>query len=167
LSPILTHVQEFKLVDVGGQRSERKKWINAFKDIQVVVYVFSLNDYDLLCYEDDKTNRLTESLTEFEKIVNSEWFQKAAIVLVMNKYDLFKEKIKKVPLSDFHKDYDGGEDYTKATTYIENLFKAKNNYDKDRIFSVPSQNTDRKAFVEVFGNITKIVSEYLNKKKKV
>jgi len=102
-----------------------------------------------------------------KKIVNSEWFQKAAIVLVMNKYDLFKEKIKKVPLSDFHKDYDGGEDYTKATTYIENLFKAKNNYDKDRIFSVPSQNTDRKAFVEVFGNITKIVSEYLNKKKKV
>jgi len=42
-----------------------------------------------------KTNRLTESLTEFEKIVNSEWFQKAAIVLVMNKYDLFKEKSQK------------------------------------------------------------------------
>jgi len=109
----LTHIQEFRLVDVGGQRNERKKWVNAFKDIQVVLYVFSLNDYDLLCYEDDKTNRLKESLEEFEKIINSEWFQSSLVILIMNKSDLFKEKIKKVPLKSYFENFNGGDDLKK------------------------------------------------------
>jgi len=67
----------------------------------------------LLCYEDDKTNRLKESLEEFEKIINSEWFQNSLVILVMNKCDLFKEKIKKVPLKNTFDNFDGGDDLKK------------------------------------------------------
>jgi len=89
----------------------------------------------LLCYEDDKTNRLKESLEEFEKIINSEWFQNSLVILVMNKCDLFKEKIKKVPLKNTFDNFDGGDDLKKNTEFIENLFKEKNKHEKNRIYS--------------------------------
>jgi len=37
----------FLFVDVGGQRSERRKWINCFENVQCLLFVASLNDYDL------------------------------------------------------------------------------------------------------------------------
>jgi len=54
--------KKFLLCDVGGQRNERRKWENSFKDVSVVLYVLSLNDYDLLCYEDDKQ-------TDYQKVL--------------------------------------------------------------------------------------------------
>jgi guanine nucleotide-binding protein G(i) subunit alpha len=84
----------------------------------------------------------------------------------MNKYDLFKEKIKRVPLKNFYDNFDGGDDLEKNKLFIEGLFREKNKFDKDRIFSYPSQNTDRKMFAEMFNTITKQVSDHLSKKKK-
>jgi hypothetical protein len=42
------------------------------KKINTVFYIISLNDYNTLLYEDDKTNCLKESLELFEKTVNSD-----------------------------------------------------------------------------------------------
>jgi len=107
----------FILCDVGGQRNERKKWEKSFEGVSVVLFVTSLNDYDLLCYEDDKTNRLQESLSLFDQIANGDWFNKSLIMLVMNKVDLFKTKISKVPLKNFYDDYDGGDDFEKRNCF--------------------------------------------------
>ncbi len=57
----------FRVVDVGGQRSERRKWIHCFQDVTAVLYVVSLADYDLMMEEDPTTNRLMESLDLFNK----------------------------------------------------------------------------------------------------
>ena len=35
----------FTLVDLGGTRNERKKWVHAFEGTDVVVFVISLNDW--------------------------------------------------------------------------------------------------------------------------
>jgi hypothetical protein len=42
------------VVDVGGQQSERKKWIHTFEDVEIVLFVASLNDFDLSMAEDEK-----------------------------------------------------------------------------------------------------------------
>jgi hypothetical protein len=34
------------MIDVGGQRSERKKWLNCFDGIQAVIYVVAMSEYD-------------------------------------------------------------------------------------------------------------------------
>ena len=44
-----------RLFDVGGQRSERKKWIHCFEDVTAIIYCVSLNAYDLTLQEDEST----------------------------------------------------------------------------------------------------------------
>lgn len=44
--------------------------------------------------EDRQVNRLTESLNLFEDVANSPYFVKSAIILFLNKTDLFRDKLK-------------------------------------------------------------------------
>lgn len=44
----------FRIFDVGGQRSERKKWIHCFEDVTAIVFCVALSAYDLLLAEDDE-----------------------------------------------------------------------------------------------------------------
>ena len=43
----------YKLFDVGGQRSERKKWIHCFENVTALVFLVSLSEYDQMLYEDE------------------------------------------------------------------------------------------------------------------
>jgi hypothetical protein len=38
---------------VGGQRSERKKWIHCFENVTALVFLVSLSEYDQMLYEDE------------------------------------------------------------------------------------------------------------------
>ena len=44
-----------RLVDVGGQRSERRKWIQCFDDVKAVLFVAALSGYDMTLFEDGTT----------------------------------------------------------------------------------------------------------------
>jgi len=124
----------FTLIDVGGQRSERRKWLNCFVDITAVLFLVALNEYDMVLEEDNKTNRIEESLKLFTKITGAQWFENTPFILFMNKSDLFDEKIKKKPLSEFFEDYDSFEndlpkekkehwnDLEKGSAYLQSHF---------------------------------------------
>jgi hypothetical protein len=43
----------YKLFDVGGQRSERKKWIHCFENVTALVFLVNLSEYDQMLYEDE------------------------------------------------------------------------------------------------------------------
>jgi hypothetical protein len=49
-------------------------------------------------YEDEKENRLLESIKVFGSICNNQYFRKTPVILFLNKIDLFKIKIQRVPL---------------------------------------------------------------------
>lgn len=48
LSPFL------RMFDVGGQRSERKKWIHCFEGVTAIIFCVALSDYDLVLAEDEE-----------------------------------------------------------------------------------------------------------------
>lgn len=76
---------DFSMFDVGGQRNERRKWIHCFDNVDAVVFVASLSEFDQVLFEDESQNRLDEALDLFRQIVNSKWFKETAIVLFLNK----------------------------------------------------------------------------------
>lgn len=45
------------MFDVGGQRSERKKWIHCFEGVTAIVFCVSLSAYDLMLAEDEEMVR--------------------------------------------------------------------------------------------------------------
>uniref|UniRef100_A0A6A7G080 G-protein subunit alpha 2 n=1 Tax=Hirondellea gigas TaxID=1518452 RepID=A0A6A7G080_9CRUS len=114
--------EHFKLLDVGGQKNERKKWIHCFEDVTAVLFVAAISEYDQLLFEDDETNRLTEALAVFREIVNSQWFNNSEMILFLNKRDLFKEKLQNVPLSTYFPEYEGEDDLNKGYEFMKQLF---------------------------------------------
>lgn len=116
----------FKLFDVGGQRSERSKWINCFNGVTAIIFCVALSDYDLNLYEDETVNRMQESLKLFESICNNKWFLDTSIILFLNKRDLFEEKIRRSPLTIAFPEYKGAQTYEDASAYIKYKFESLN-----------------------------------------
>lgn len=48
---------KFSVVDVGGQRSERRKWIHCFDDVKAIIFVVALSGYNQVLFEDTRINR--------------------------------------------------------------------------------------------------------------
>ncbi|KAF7731470.1 Guanine nucleotide-binding protein alpha-2 subunit [Apophysomyces ossiformis] len=97
------------MFDVGGQRSERKKWIHCFEAVTSIIFCVSLSEYDQVLLEESRQNRMMESLVLFESVINSRWFLRTSIILFLNKVDVFKEKLAKVPLERYFPAYAGNE----------------------------------------------------------
>ncbi|KAH9365408.1 hypothetical protein HPB48_021657 [Haemaphysalis longicornis] len=84
----------FRFVDVGGQRSQRQKWFRCFDSVTSILFLVSSSEYDQALLEDRCTNRLVESRSIFETIVNNRCFAEVSIILFFNKTDLLREKVR-------------------------------------------------------------------------
>ncbi|CAL8234314.1 unnamed protein product, partial [Arctogadus glacialis] len=47
----------FRMVDVGGQRSERRKWIHCFENVTSIMFLVALSEYDQVLVESDNEVR--------------------------------------------------------------------------------------------------------------
>ena len=119
----------YKLFDVGGQRSERRKWLHCFDDVKAVLCVAALSGYDMTLVEDDTTNRMEESLNLFQAICTNKFFDDSSIVLFLNKVDLFTEKINNTNrhLRLYFPHYNGPDhDISAAKEFIKSQFLMRN-----------------------------------------
>eukprot|EP01084_Bolivina_argentea_P031821 58885_1 len=90
----------FHVFDVGGRKSERKKWIHCFRMISAVMFVASLSCYDEVMFEDEEKNAMVDQIELFQQICNNEWFKESAMILLLNKKDLFAKKIQSIPINE-------------------------------------------------------------------
>jgi GTPase SAR1 family protein len=115
---------KFTIFDVGGQREERRKWIQHFNDVTTIIFVADISAYNMTMREDFKVNRLHESLTLFRSIWMNRWLSRVSIILFLNKYDLFTQKIEsgKCKLENYFPEY---RDY-RVSGSLKNMFKVSN-----------------------------------------
>lgn len=106
------------MYDVGGQRSERKKWIHCFDNVTIIIFCVALSEYDQVLLEEGSQNRLEESLALFDSVVNSRWFARTSIVLFLNKFDVLESKLPYSPMEAHFPDYTGGQNVNNAAKYI-------------------------------------------------
>lgn len=120
------HGVEFKFLDVGGQRNERRKWIHCFQDVTSVIFIAAISEYDQVLYEKDDKNRLHESIEQFAELSNLEDFRDTAFILFLNKIDLFEDKIPQVSMKDAcFPDFEGNVDsIDECLEYITQQFLA-------------------------------------------
>ncbi|XP_003382789.1 PREDICTED: guanine nucleotide-binding protein G(q) subunit alpha-like [Amphimedon queenslandica] len=114
----------FRMVDVGGQRSERRKWIHCFENVTSVMFLVAISEYDQILVEtDEAVNRMEESLALFETISRYPWFRTSSVILFLNKKDLLEEKIMISDLSDYFPEYKGPrQNYKEAREFIARMF---------------------------------------------
>lgn len=90
---VLIHNVPFRFVDVGGQRSQRQKWLQCFESVTSIVFIVSSSEYNQVLLEDRTENRLQESVNIFDSIVNNRCFAETSMILFLNKTDLLEEKL--------------------------------------------------------------------------
>jgi len=113
----------FKVVDVGGQRNERKKWIHCFDDVKAIVFIESLAAYNQVLFEDGNKNRMHESLELFKDIANRKIFENTPLFLFLNKKDLFETYCLETDLNVCFPDYTGGKNLQNALAFVEKKFR--------------------------------------------
>jgi len=155
----------FHIFDVGGQKSERKKWIHCFDNVKAVIFVASLACYDELMFEDNTTNAMIDSLNLFEKVLNLQWFDDTSMILFLNKDDLFQNKIINIdkPLSMAFPELNNkpnfnSNDYETCKKYIIFKFHQKNKHPQTkRIHPHVTTATDKNNVAHIFNDVQNII----------
>ncbi|GAA6060353.1 hypothetical protein JCM10212_004537 [Sporobolomyces blumeae] len=127
---------DYRIFDVGGQRSERKKWIHCFEEVTAVLFLAAISGYDQVLLEDPDSNQMQEALMLFDSICNSQWFVRTSIILFLNKEDVLKERILVSPIRAHFPDYRGEDsDYLAARDFFKNKFMKLNRSTTKEVYS--------------------------------
>ncbi|CAI5442672.1 unnamed protein product [Caenorhabditis angaria] len=156
---------QLRMVDVGGQRSEQRKWIHCFDNVNGVLFITAISGYNMFVPDDDDprklTNRLRYSMELFKRIANHPCFgKKTAIILFLNKIDIFREKIAQYPLTKCFKNYKGGQGVEACAQYVQDRFtrlvSAEIQHEKP-IYSHCTNATDTRNIDRVFDSCMDVV----------
>ena len=93
-----------------------------FGDVFILIFLTAISEYDQVIDEDKTTNRIKESLTLFNTILNYPFFMDKDVIVFLNKTDLLKEKIEKGKslVSEHFPEFKGKDD---SVEEVQNFFK--------------------------------------------
>ncbi|CAK7339464.1 unnamed protein product [Dovyalis caffra] len=92
----------YQLISVHARGlGENCKWLEMFEDVGMVIFCVAMSDYDQFTVDGNGsyTNKMMLSKKFFESIVTHPTFEQMDFLLILNKFDLFEEKIERVPLT--------------------------------------------------------------------
>lgn len=86
--------QTFCMFDVGGQRGERRKWIQVFDGVSAVMFLIDSSSFDAIDDENGR-NKLRETINLFHEVWTTRFLLNSNFVLLFNKQDILKKKIER------------------------------------------------------------------------
>jgi len=93
----------------------------------------ALSSYAKTLYEDESTNRMKEALDLFKQICNSRWFKETAMILFLNKKDVYADYITRTPLTVCFPEFANQPGYTANLAHDE---VETRNYIKQRFIAL-------------------------------
>ncbi|KAJ7710228.1 guanine nucleotide binding protein, alpha subunit [Mycena metata] len=119
--------------DIGLQR----KWLTLFGEAEAIIFLVDLSRYDQTeCFSEteEELNCIRAAMREFESICNvpfmyfdsaaSALFRISSHIVVFNKFDLFTEKLTRIPFTACFPDYTGPNEPAAAVEYCTQRFQA-------------------------------------------
>ena len=106
----------------------RKRWLHQFDDATSLVYTVDVSLYDRPFFGQSSKSQLLDDFSNFESWVTSPKFANSSIILLLNNFTRFRDKLPFSPLSTFFPDYvpSGSDPETSARNYILERFKDLN-----------------------------------------
>ncbi|KAJ6239538.1 g protein alpha i subunit [Anaeramoeba flamelloides] len=117
--------KNWRIVDVGGQRSERRKWIHQFEDVDMILFVIGISEYAKNLYEDKNVNRMHESIKVWKDTMKDNHLKKKPTTILFNKVDVFTETLTRISLKFCFPKYEGNDNFEEASKYVVNKFVTK------------------------------------------
>lgn len=148
----------YRMFDVGGQRSERKKWMHCFEAVTAVLFLVGISGFDQCLVEDKDANQMEEALMLFDQICNSQWFANTSMILFMNKTDLFREKIKTAQIKIHFPDYGGPEGaYDEAIEFFRGRFMRLNRSEHKEVYVHYTDATNTNMLRNIMASVNDII----------
>lgn len=148
------------IIDVGGQRNQRRKWISMFDGVTAIIFLTALSEYNEKLAEDPTTEAMRESLSVFKSILRTKYFLKTPIILFLNKADVFREKIAKISIGEFFASAPQGEDgkdFDKALEFIKKRFMDLNNVKERNVYPHVTVATNKENVQNVFNSCKHVI----------
>ncbi|KAJ6249076.1 g protein alpha i subunit [Anaeramoeba flamelloides] len=117
--------KQWRIVDVGGQRNERRKWIHQFENVDLLLFIVGVSEYAKNLYEDKNMNRMHESIKVWKDTLKTNHFKKIPTTIIFNKIDIFKETLSRVSLKHCFPEYTGNDNFEEASRYIMDNYLTK------------------------------------------
>ncbi|TFK49298.1 G-alpha-domain-containing protein [Heliocybe sulcata] len=117
---------EWRIVDVGGSRSQRPTWVPFFDDVDAIIFLAPISGFDQVLTEDRSINRLEDSVLLWKAICSNKLLANVELVLFLNKCDILDQKLKSgVRLSKYVRSFgDRPNDLETASKYFRSKFNA-------------------------------------------
>jgi guanine nucleotide-binding protein subunit alpha len=105
----------------------RKRWFHQLENASALIYTVDVATYDRPYFGQSTESQLLDDIATFESWANSPKFSGSSIILLLNNFTRFREKLVHSPLTTFFPEYYPGPDpETSARQYILKRFKDVN-----------------------------------------
>ncbi|KAG1815041.1 G-alpha-domain-containing protein [Suillus subaureus] len=115
---------DWRVFDVGGQRSLRAAWVPYFDDMNAIIFLAPISCFDQVLQEDPSVNRLADSFLLWKSIVSNPLLKKTELILFLNKCDILRAKLASgIRLADYIVSYGSRpNDFESASQYLKKKF---------------------------------------------
>ncbi|XP_012942864.1 guanine nucleotide-binding protein G(i) subunit alpha [Aplysia californica] len=160
LNEILFHFKgfEFRLCDVDGHSSVKKKWLQNFENVSAILFTASLGTYDIRSKENEEQTEIHDALRVFTTVTGHDGFLRTPIILFLNKKDIFQLKLKKTPLTTAFPDYKGKNEFQEVCQFVQRKFESCVT-NPDRLTVHFTNATDTAAIRSVFDSSLAVILE--------